>query len=201
MKNVTTFSLLFLVLGLYSCRNEADDYVPNGIIVTKQRTITADIHSILLTGSGDVTIFESDTPRLELIGSSNIVSYIETTMQGHAVIIHPPNHDPLFMNSDVKVRVYLPDVREAAIEGRSCQMRFENCHFPQLILSVNGNGAINHTNSSCAVADAEIVGSGLIRMAVSDSLKATVIGSGNIRYSGNPIVSKVIEGSGTVEQE
>ncbi|MGL4597080.1 MAG: GIN domain-containing protein [Bacteroidia bacterium] len=201
MKRILSFSLLLLAITFLSCRNDQDDYVPNGIIVTDQRPITADIHKILLTGSGDVTIFESDTARLELIGSSNIVSFIETTMQGDALIIHPPNRQNPFINSDVKVRVYLPDVREVASEGGNCQMRFENCHFPRLILEVNGNGAINHNNSSCEVLETEIVGSGFVRMAVSDTLNATLIGSGKVRYAGNPVVSKVIEGNGTVEQE
>ncbi len=201
MKRITTFSLLLFAMVSSSCRNEQEDYIPNGIIVTEQRPITADIHKILLTGSGDVTIFESDTARLELVGSSNIVPFIATTLQGDALIIHPPNRQNPFINSDVKVRVYLPDVREVASEGGNCQMRFDNCHFPRLILEVNGNGAINHNNSSCAFLETEIVGSGFVRMAVSDSLKATIIGSGKVRYAGNPVVTKVIDGNGTVEQE
>jgi hypothetical protein len=68
-----------------------------------------------------------------------------------------------------------------------------------LDLSIQGSGDIDAWDLLCARARAEVVGSGDIKLHVTDELEAVITGSGDIQYKGSPgKLNHNVTGSGSV---
>jgi Putative auto-transporter adhesin, head GIN domain len=69
------------------------------------------------------------------------------------------------------------------------------------VLDLSGSGTIDAFGLSLATARVSMSGSGLVRVAASESLEASVSGSGLVTYRGSPVVYCNISGSGSVRQD
>jgi len=67
--------------------------------------------------------------------------------------------------------------------------------------TVTGSGNVDAYGLRTSDAQAEVTGSGDIRVNVLNNLNAEVTGSGDINFTGDPIVTKKITGSGAVSKE
>ncbi len=71
----------------------------------------------------------------------------------------------------------------------------------KLVANLNGSGDIDAMELESIDCDANLDGSGKIKVFASRKLKANLQGSGDIRYDGKPDVEAKIDGSGTIQAD
>ena len=65
-------------------------------------------------------------------------------------------------------------------------------------VKVSGSGDVDASGLRSLTSDAQVSGSGKVRVWATQSLNARVSGSGEVRYRGEPRLEKKVSGSGTV---
>ncbi|ENL0204298.1 DUF2807 domain-containing protein [Salmonella enterica] len=187
----------------------------NGEIVTQSR-LTKEFTSVIVEGSVDVNITCCVNPYLEIIGDSNVINLISTTIK--LGVLHIECKGSFSIQKPIIVNCSTYILTEASVRGSGDIAMFD-LDQEQLSLCVQGSGDISSTGKikrlkavvqgsgdiDCSdlyalMSDVAVHGSGDIRVFSTDMLTAECLGSGDIKVYGNPQKRNVREiGSGKVK--
>ncbi len=137
------------------------------------------------------------------------------------IIVYAPAWDAFELNGsgNIKVRDLITGTKLTLDISGSGNIDVPNAVFGQFDLRISGSGDIeldgegDHLEATldgsgdidaveCPVktAEADLTGSGNIRLYVTDTLDVEIDGSGNVEYKGEPQVTKNISGSGKIKK-
>lgn len=208
----TFFALLF---GTTSC---VDDLFieGNGISGTEYRT--AEGFSEIATNSDfQVTVTPGSEYSVEVTAESNLLSYIETNVNGNTLKIRTRGVHSLRQNIPIKVNITTPDLNGLSLSGSGFIKTgsFESNYFS---INISGSGDINtqvnadkikanisgsgiiYLEGDAAETDFVISGSGKIKAynLTQDQCKGTISGSGDMYVNVFESLDAHISGSGRV---
>lgn len=186
----------------------------SGVAKTETRAVGS-FSKINLAGSPEVAVAVGSDPSLSVTTDDNILSNIETRVEGDTLRISSKGSYSTSLG--VKVNITVPALTGVSITG-SGNVQATGLKAGEMEASITGSGDITLSGLADDLR-AEIVGSGdlradeltakLVRVTVTGSgnavvrptgeLDARVTGSGNVRYSGQPAqVRKNVTGSGEI---
>ncbi len=175
------YKLFFMlgIVGLIACDGER--VRGSGNSITEAREVGS-FNAVQLSGSMDVLLKKSDKHTVEVEADDNIIELVETYVDNGKLRIKYKDHFSIWNDRNVTVRVGLPELVEAV---------------------VNGSGDIKGEDvfSSDGEIRVQITGSGDIELEVdAPEVKAGVTGSGDIKLSGTTRnVNCNTTGSGTIK--
>ncbi len=214
MKRVIAIVLgLVVVIHFSSCKK--DRLTGNGNIISEIRNL-GQFTGISSSGATPVEVKYGTEFSVMVKGSSNIISHYTTRIVNN--VLHIGFERVSVSRDDVEVIITMPTLNRLELSG-STKVEIEGNFpvIPNLNVSISGSGkvAADHVmqidnvkvdiSGSGAVAfeavtsktaDADISGSGSLRLQVQDRIKAKISGSGKVYYKGDPIIQQDISGSG-----
>ncbi|WP_207421293.1 head GIN domain-containing protein [Desertivirga brevis] len=211
----TTTILAFILVLFSSCLK--DRIEANGHIVNETRNLR-DFNTINLSGSKHVTVEYGDEYKVELRGSSNLISKYKTTVRGNSLTLGYETRSNI-IDDDIRVHIVTPEIEELNLSGSGKFSISDFTESDRLRIRISGSGKVKiedsfevdkadiHISGSGEAdlhhleardADVDISGSGEAWLGISDFLKARISGSGKVYYWGNPSVDSRISGSGKV---
>lgn len=213
MRTLLFISLIALLFT--SCMKERLE--ANGNRITELRT-PGTFDGILSSGSTPVYITYGKEYRVELRGSSNLISSFKTRVDGNTLDLG--YKDVNVYDSDIEVHITMPEVESINLSG-SGRVNISR-YFPaqnnfRLRVSGSGNVDLNNelevNNTDIEIsgsgkarleklltenAEVNISGSGDVWLSVSNHLSSRISGSGKVFYIGNPTIDSRVSGSGGV---
>lgn len=185
---------IIINLGTTSCRKGV--FVTGNKNVTTQKRDLPVFSKLANDGSFEVTIIRDTASYVVIEAESNIIPYIETSVNNGALIID--TRETINSRRPMKLTVYTPEMEAMELNG-SGSIFSEAFVSESFSAVVNGSGNITAT-STCADAYLRMKGSGnLIANLITEILDAEIHGSGNIKLYGNGIHSKMgVYGSGDI---
>lgn len=214
MKRVFAILLgLFVVIHFSACKK--DRLTANGNIISETRNL-GQFTGISSSGATPVEVKYGAEFRVVVKGSSNIVPHYTTRVVNN--VLHIGFERIGISRDDVEVILTMPILNRIELSG-STEVEVEGS-FPaiaslnvsisgsgkvevdhaiqvdQVKVDISGSGTVDFEEVLAKTADADISGSGSLRLQVQDRIKAKISGSGKIYYRGNPVVQQDISGSG-----
>jgi uncharacterized protein YjbI with pentapeptide repeats len=186
----------------------------NGHITTENRTVPA-FANIDAGGLYEIE-WASGAPSLSITTDENLLSHIQTTVDGDKLGIH--SDQPLGPTKSIKVHITSATLSGAQLSG-AVRFHGTNLSGPNFFLDTSGavkiilDGHINSLTASLTgasklaaesletqTAELSITGAGAADVWVTDALTVAIQGAGKVTYSGNPkTVKKDIAGAGKVQ--
>jgi hypothetical protein len=218
MKNLAAFLLLILV-GFSSCRFISGKRVRgNGTVITQDRT-PGDFRGVRSKGSFDIYLATGPVASVRLEGESNILEYIETEIEGNALVIETRDGFNLSPKRDVKIYVTAPSFSQVKVYGSgdivsqnkltaseamdfgtygSGDIKVE-VDAPRLQAEISGSGDMD-LKGEVREFDGEINGSGNIKAMdlKAEQAKIGINGSGNVDSYASVKMEIQVRGSGDV---
>jgi len=214
MKRVIAIVLgLVVVIHFSACKK--DRLTGNGNVVSETRNL-GQFTGINSSGSTPVVIKYGTEFSVVVKGSSNIVPRYTTRIVNN--VLHIGFERVSVSRDDVEVILTMPTLNKVDLSG-STEVEIEG-DFPviaSLNVSISGSGKVEADNAIqighvkvdisgsgkvdfeeiiAKTADADISGSGSLKLQVQDRIKAKISGSGKVYYKGNPVIQQDISGSG-----
>ena len=155
-----------------------------------------DLNAVVLSGSGDIrlgTFVDLDDVKIELEGSGDIETVEESVIESISTL-----EVVLDGSGDIDLKCKAEDLK-TELEG-SGDIDLEGVaenHYIEL----DGSGDIDAYDLEAINAEANLDGSGSIRLYASKNLNANLDGSGDITYKGEPKVEASLDGSGNISAE
>ncbi len=212
MKHLILLSIISIFM-LSSCTK--DRLTANGDRITETRTLN-EFNSLSISGANRVYVSYGNEYKVVLKGSSNLLPYFKTTLDGKKLNLSYKNAN--VNHDDIEIFVTMPLIKGASVSGSGgVDIDGSFAAINEFDLSVSGSGDVSvnhelkvedieiHISGSGKVffqkaiakeADIDISGSGDVHIQVVDFLKARISGSGEIYYKGNPQLDTKISGSG-----
>lgn len=170
------------------------------------------------SGSNRIFISQGEEFRVELRGSSNLISSFETKVRGNTLELGYRNAS--VSDDDIEVYITMPEVEFLALSGsgemsvqggfpaqNNFNLRISGSGDIQLhdVLKVrnadielSGSGKAELEDLQAESADIHISGSGDVKLSVSEHLRSRISGSGQVFYRGDPELDSKVSGSGKV---
>ncbi|WP_343533406.1 head GIN domain-containing protein [Pedobacter sp.] len=214
MKRVIAIVLgLVVVIHFSACKK--DRLTGNGNIISETRNL-GQFTGISSSGATPVEVKYGTEFGVVVKGSSNIVPRYTTRIVNN--VLHIGFERVNINRDDIEVTLTMPTLNRIDLSG-STKVEIEG-NFPliaNLNVSISGSGKVEADNAMqidnvkvdisgsgmvdfeevmSKTADADISGSGSLKLQVQDRIKAKISGSGKIYYKGNPVVQQDISGSG-----
>lgn len=205
------------IFMLSSCTK--DRLTANGDQLSETRSLT-EFNSLRISGANKVYVSQGNEYKVVLKGSSNLIPYFKTTVEGKNLNLSYKNAN--IYRDDIEVFVTMPLITGASISGSgsiAIDGSFASINAFNLAISGSGDTSINQElminkmnvtisgsgkaffqKAIAKEADIDISGSGDVHLQVSDFLKARISGSGDIYYKGNPQLDSKISGSGKLNK-
>jgi Putative auto-transporter adhesin, head GIN domain len=184
-------------------------------VKTENRTITAAVNEIEMTGPADVVVKRGDVPGIIVKADQRILSKLRTEVNGNVLTI---KLDGFNWNSERnEIEVTLPNLQKIAIHGSgnadiqgfkgdkiqisvigSGDLSF-NGEYQQISANLRGSGNVDLGHGKSKNIELELLGSGdLIAKGDTETLTAKINGSGDIDAEGlhADTVSLTMNGSG-----
>ncbi len=217
----TGIKLIFTLFGfmlLFSCSDSFWNCIDGNGSITSARRVIGDFSKIENSGDFIVDVSIGPITRVTVEADENLLSYIETYIQGKTLVIETENNHCIKSSESVFVHVITPDVSQLTMSG-SGVIYCDSVTTDELKLVLSGSGDIEFSGITANFIDANIEGSGEITLAGSsvntnltiegsgnirslnleqDKCIATIAGSGNIYAFVNDHLDVVIEGSGNM---
>jgi hypothetical protein len=220
MKISNTLLLLLMtgIISLSSCGDAFWNCIDgNGSTATARRAV-GDFTNVESSGDFVVDVTIGPATRVSVEADENLLSYIETYIQGNTLIIETQDNRCIKSSGQVKVHVETPSLYELKMLGSGviyCDSLFTD----EVRFVLSGSGDIECTGILADFIDATIEGSGEITLSGScantnfsiegsgniksmsleqNNCVATITGSGNIYAFVNQHLDAVIDGSGNV---
>ncbi|WP_207531888.1 head GIN domain-containing protein [Desertivirga arenae] len=211
----TTTILAFILILFSSCLK--DRIEANGHIIEETRNLR-DFNTINLSGSKHVYVEYGDEYKVELRGSSNLLSKYRTDVRGNSLNLGYETRSNI-IDDDIRVYITTPEIEEVNLSGSgkffisgyteaerfrvrisgSGKVKVEDdFEVDKADVRISGSGEADLDQLEAHEADIDISGSGETWLEVSDFLRARISGSGKVHYWGNPSVDSRISGSGKV---
>lgn len=189
-------SLLMLAV-LPSCR-KVDG---RGPVVSETRSISG-FSEIKSDFSGDVYVTQGPVSNIRIEAQRNIIDVIETVLNDGILTIRVKSNTVIRPDSRVRVYVTLPTVTALRVSGSGNMVVQDVLNTSDLYIKVNGSGNLDMTKLVAASLDANISGSGEIRIydgSVNyESVEITGSGSADCSGLAANTASVRISGSGDV---
>lgn len=169
-------------------------------------------NNFILTGSGDMTVVQSEGLRLDsltlnLSGSGDLKGLGEFLVDGRSYI-------KLTGSGDVNFNIETGQLESDLSGSGDINLNFEageadvnitgsgHCNFtgfaPTQVLSNSGSGDYRGFGVYSSNTTAVLTGSGEVECRASSQLNATLSGSGDLLYKGTPVISSTVTGTGIV---
>jgi hypothetical protein len=181
----TTFLFLSIAaVSLVSCEKDGSFFCTsgNGNIITEQRNITG-FDGIELSIYADVHIEQSASFSVSVTASENLMSIIDTKVQGSTLKIGTKGNKCINGKDDIDIFITLPDLKKLGISG-SGNITSENAiTTSSLDISISGSGNIDIADLNTDECTIDISGSGNVKLAGSQAASEQEIhisGSGDI---------------------
>jgi Putative auto-transporter adhesin, head GIN domain len=194
MKQLVTAVAAFFMLT--SCTKE--NLTGSGSIQTENRNITG-FTKIDVAGRTGVTITPGSSFNVSVKGYSNLLPVFETKLIGNTLKLGFKTGTSI-NNDNTEVSITMP-VLAGIISNGSSTITIGSGSTAEFAATINGSSQINAFGMQAKKAELEINGSGVMRISVSDVLKAKLSGSGIIYYKGNPSITSSITGSGRLQKQ
>lgn len=197
MKHCTFVVLAAAFTAVSVCA--APRIVGSGNVTTESRPV-ADIQSVDLAGSGDLTIIQGDTESLSIEAEDNILPLLETPVDKGALRIGLKGDAAPTV--PIKMKLNVKTLNSAQLSG-SGKIRTEKLTAPgTLEVSLKGSGLIDLKGIECEKWNLAVVGSGTVKAAGhAKEQKVMVVGSGDYEGFGleTGAAEVTISGSGDCE--
>lgn len=192
-KLIFIFAIVFS-LGITSCRKSV--FINGNKNVRTQTRDLSSFSKLANNGSFEITIVEDTVSYVLIEAESNIIPYIETSIDNGALIID--NRETVNPRRPMKLTVHTPEMEAIELNG-SGNIFTEAFVSESFSVVCDGSGNIT-TTSTCAEAYLRVNGSGNITANfLTENLDAEIHGSGNIKLYGAGTHSKMgIYGSGDI---
>ncbi len=170
-------SLLFLA----SCDGFGPGCIRGNNRIASERRTVGSFNEVESNGSFVVEVTIGSSGDLTVEGDENLLSYIETYIQGNRLIIETRNDKCIRSNEPVKVFVSTPDISSLKMSG-SGAIYCDHINSQNLFLEVSGSGLIESHAVNLAYMRAKISGSGVIEVwGKTTDADLTISGSGLIK--------------------
>lgn len=212
-------AIVVLMLSVLACSTiniSPNTVTGSGNVISETRNVSG-FDSVMLEGSGDVTISFGGSESVVVKADDNIVPLIETTVQNGRLVISTKNNTNITTRDGIHVAVTVKSLKGVSLKG-SGDIKVTDLTGSNVTVELPGSGNITVTGTADSVnislagsgniycdglqarsATISLNGSGNINAYASENLQATLSGSGTIRYSGNPSqVNKSVTGSGMI---
>jgi len=184
-----------ILIAFASCKK--DHLIGNGPVSTELRFVTG-FTKVEVNGKTDVTINYGTTFKVEVKAYRNLISSLETKVNGDALTIGY-NSGTSVSNDNSEVFITMPLLTRFSTIGNS-KININSGTADHFEARVTGASKIEGLGFTSRNADITIEGTGTASFAVVDTLKAKITGSGIVYYRGDPSVSSIIVGNGKVEK-
>jgi len=185
----------------------------NGTMKTEQRPVTA--FTRIEAGGFYKIHWQPGPPSLSLTTDENLLSHIETRMNGSVLKIE--THGQISPTHGVTVVITSPSLTGAELSGavklEAAQLSGDRFALDtsgatkvslagranRLIASLTGASRLNAENFQAEDVEISVTGAGRADVTATNSLKAAITGAGRVSYGGNPkSVEKKITGAGKI---
>ena len=211
MKHLTV--IIICIFMLTSCAK--DRLTANSDRITETRSLD-EFTSLRVSGANRVKVSYGNEYTVLLKGSSNLIPYFETKLDGKILNLSYKNAN--VNRDDIEIFVTMPLIKGASLSGSGgLEINGSFASVNEFDLSISGSGDAS-VNQECLInkmnvkisgsgkaflqkaiakeANIDVSGSGDIHLQVTDYLKARISGSGEVYYKGNPQLDSKISGSG-----
>ena len=185
----------------------------NGTMKTEQRPVTA--FTRIEAGGFYEIQWQPGPPSLSLTTDENLLSHIETSMNGSVLKIE--THGQIAPTHGVTVVITSPSLTGAELSGavklEAAQLSGDRFALDtsgatkvtlagranRLIASLTGASRLNAETFQAEDVEISVTGAGSADVTATNSLKAAITGAGRVSYGGNPkSVEKKITGAGKI---
>jgi hypothetical protein len=177
MSNLTKFSLAIAAfIGLFAL-NACGCISGKGEITSETRDIGG-FTKIIIEGSADVNITQSDTEDVTVITNADLMEYITTTVDGSTLTIST-KQSLCYDKLDVNIR--MKNLEGVKIEGSGNVMADGDFKAEEFKVKISGSGDIKIKNIDVEELEASISGSGSIKLrGEAEEAEFEIDGSGDI---------------------
>ena len=185
----------------------------SGQTASESRDVTG-FTRIQLTGSGEVTVRQSDEESLTIEADRKLLPRVTSEVSNETLVLGLKRNTISLASGTVRYDVGVRDLAGLSVSG-SGDVTATDISTAALRVEISGSGRIT-TSGSADVQELDISGSGSYRgadlasktarvritgsgdadLVVSDALDVRISGSGSVTYSGDPQVTQQITGSG-----
>ena len=199
MKNYGRLWVLFVCFisaGFAACPADVS-VIGNGSVVSRERAATG-FNSIALDGIGDVNVHFSENYKVVVTTDSNVQDIVVIKVKNNVLHIDENSVKNIYPTK-LKVDVYLPNVKMAALNGVG-NINIGSGEGEEVKLYLRGIGDITSYGYHVKKALVDLNGSGNIKVWAADSIRGNLSGMGNIFYKGDPKKHINIRGVGKIKQ-
>ena len=186
----------------------------NGHITTETR-IVEEFTSVEADGSMSV-IWSNGSPGFKVTTDQNLISRIETSMEGKKLRIHsrgqlrPSDGTKIVLSSSSLGGVRLRGAVRfdaTSLSGKGFYLEAMGATrvtiagaVTELMATMSGASRLEAESLQTDSAELSIAGAGKANVSARKVLKVSISGAGKVTYSGNPTVEKHIAGAGSISQ-
>ena len=203
MKKLFALLVMFVVASVMSVY-ALDIVKANGKYVTKKVAGVSGFTELTVKGSVDVVYKESKTTNVQIVGSENVVKYVDVKQSGNTLIVNQKNNASInLVGTKLRVEVYAPNVKKFLSAGSSDIAIYSNIVRDEIVCGIKGSGAISAYGLKADKSVVGIEGSGDFKARRLDAtnIDLGVVGSGDIELKTVKAgkISAAVEGSGDVK--
>ena len=159
---------------------------------------------LTVKGSVDVVYKESKTTNVQIVGSENVVKYVDVKQSGNTLIVNQKNNASInLVGTKLRVEVYAPNVKKFLSAGSSDIAIYSNIVRDEIVCGIKGSGDISAYGLKADKIVVGIEGSGDFKARRRDAtnIDLGVVGSGDIELKTVKAgkISAAVEGSGDVK--
>lgn len=203
MKKLFALLVMFVVASVMSVY-ALDIVKANGKYVTKKVAGVSGFTELTVKGSVDVVYKESKTTNVQIVGSENVVKYVDVKQSGNTLIVNQKNNASInLVGTKLRVEVYAPNVKKFLSAGSSDIAIYSNIVRDEIVCGIKGSGDISAYGLKADKIVVGIEGSGDFRARRLDAtnIDLGVVGSGDIELKTVKAgkISAAVEGSGDVK--
>ena len=203
MKKLFALLVMFVVASVMSVY-ALDIVKANGKYVTKKVAGVSGFTELTVKGSVDVVYKESKTTNVQIVGSDNVVKYVDVKQSGNTLIGNHKNNASInLVGTKLRVEVYAPNVKKFLSAGSSDIAIYSNIVRDEIVCGIKGSGDISAYGLKADKIVVGIEGSGDFKARRLDAtnIDLGVVGSGDIELQTVKAgkISAAVEGSGDVK--
>ncbi len=203
MKKLIALLVMFVVASVMSVY-ALDIVKANGKYVTKKVAGVSGFTELTVKGSVDVVYKESKTTNVQIVGSENVVKYVDVKQSGNTLIVSQKNNASInLVGTKLRVEVYAPNVKKFLSAGSSDIAIYSNIVRDEIVCGIKGSGDISAYGLKADKIVVGIEGSGDFKARRLDAtnIDLGVVGSGDIELKTVKAgkISAAVEGSGDVK--
>lgn len=197
---IKQLSLVVISMFLMGCSVLGNRVVGNGEIVSQDVEIS-DFSTLVLDGSGEVTLVQGDAPSLTITTDENLFEYLENRNRGETLRLSTRRNVMLSPSYGVHYLLTVPDLDDIQLNGAG-DINADSLTVDALSIHTDGSGDIEIENLDAKTLSTTVNGAGSITVAGQvETQEGDIDGAGDLRLhdlqSDRAEIS--IDGAGSVE--